>query len=145
MTGVISAIILSAVIDNNHIPAIVACCFGATAPDWLEIARTDKDTGVRYSIIPHRTITHWLPAWVILLVASAFFMPGFFAAIGVGFALGGLTHLAFDAPNPRGIPVWNPYQNKSLNLWPSGTNEWLLIPAYFLFAVILVLIIWRIR
>lgn len=145
VTGLISAIVLSAAMSNHQLPAVFFCLIGGTAPDWLEIARTDKETGVRTSIIPHRTITHWLPLWLILLAVSIWNMPGFFAAAGVGFAVGGLTHLLFDIPNPMGIPVLNPNKNISLNLWRSGKNEWLLIPAYFLIALVIVLIIWRFR
>lgn len=145
VTGLISAIVLSAVMSSNQLFAAFFCILGGTAPDWLEIARTDKETGVRSSIIPHRTITHWLPLWILLLAVSIWFMPGFFAAAGVGFAVGGLTHLLFDIPNPMGIPVLNPRKNTSLNLWRSGTNEWLLIPAYFLIALVIVLITWRIK
>ena len=48
--------------------------FGSTAPDWLEIRR-GGDT-----LIPHRTITHWIPIWVGLFFWSVFSVnPDYFS------------------------------------------------------------------
>lgn len=110
---------------------------GSTAPDWLEIV---KSNGAR--VIRHRTITHWLPLWIglfyifysiltkdnkfifvyninsnlnyIITMTSSFFL---------GFTIGGLLHLLYDIPNPMGIPILTPYKRFSFKLWRSGKNE----------------------
>lgn len=133
-TGILSAIILVSIYPKFPIPAAFACCFGATAPDWLEIAWTDKESNERKSLIPHRTITHWLVLWVILLLVGIYFNGLFFGALALGFAVGGLTHLMFDVPNPMGIPVLNPFKNTSMKLWNSGQHEWLVVSGYAVFA-----------
>ncbi len=103
-----------------------AALSGANAPDWLEVASRTED-GQRRSLIPHRTITHWLPLWIIALwwgTANAGDTVGVFV---VGFTIGGLMHLAMDWPNPMGIPVWVPWRRVSGRLWQSGRREIFLV------------------
>lgn len=129
LTGFITAALLLTVMPDLNVFGLVACVAGATAPDWLELARHDSD-GQRYSLIPHRTITHWLVLWIVLGICCFIFRHELFGAIGFGFAMGGLTHLAFDIPNPSGIPVLNPLKNTSLKFWSSGELEWIVVPGY---------------
>jgi len=107
--------------------------FGSTAPDWLEIRRGGN------TLIPHRTITHFVPLWVGLLLLSLFSVnPELFHVLSflehyalneiirdclLGFAIGGLLHLLFDLPNPMGIPFLLPFHRISLGLWRSGEME----------------------
>ncbi|MHB1666149.1 metal-dependent hydrolase [Thiomonas sp.] len=127
LTGLGTAAIALALVDlrGGHMLAWLgstAAFFGATAPDWLE-APYGWARRKRLSLIPHRTITHWLPLWVLLLglgVAYGRSPPG---AMAMGFALGGLVHLAMDVPNPMGIPVFVPNQRVSLRWWKSGQHE----------------------
>lgn len=105
--------------------AITAATVGATAPDWLEIR-----TGGR-TLIPHRTLTHYLPVWVALLIAGAWWadhqaVPG---ALLLGFALGGLAHWLGDLGTPMGVPVWRPFHRTSLHLWRTGTSQWIPVAA----------------
>lgn len=90
---------------------------GATAPDWLEVAWFSK--GVRHSLIPHRTWTHWLLPWGWLYgyaLLSLDQQP--WASAMLGFAVGGLLHLLMDLPNPSGIRFLHPFRQRiSLNWW----------------------------
>jgi inner membrane protein len=118
----------------------IATIFGSTAPDWMEIRRGEK------TLIPHRTITHWLPIWILLFVYSlSQFNPSIisfiadinddlylaltyklnviYSSILLGFSIGGLLHLLVDLPNPMGIPILSPMHRFSLNLWNSGQFE----------------------
>ncbi|MBN6740612.1 metal-dependent hydrolase [Acidithiobacillus sp. MC6.1] len=125
--------------------AIPTGIIGGTAPDWLEVAHAEysqaRQQWVRVSVIPHRTVTHWWPLWVLALAAATtlsfpttttyhlfslrldpdqFLMP-----TCMGFVAGGLMHLLMDLPNPTGIPIVTPFSRsrKSLHLWRSG-NHW---------------------
>lgn len=121
---------------------VAGMIFGSTAPDWMEIRKKTGGT-----IIPHRTITHWLPLWVLLFMFSVSNLPSqgivpydvfkiakdsvlnldsittYVFAFLTGFSLGGLLHLATDIPNPMGIPILTPKNRFSLKLWESGKNE----------------------
>lgn len=90
---------------------------GATAPDWLELAWFRK--GVRHSLIPHRTWTHWLLPWG-WLYGYAFLSLDLqpWASAALGFAVGGLLHLLMDLPNPSGIRFLHPFRQRiTLNWW----------------------------
>lgn len=144
MTGVGAAVLSFGVLfrfgwppDGQEVQCVmalvIAAFFGATAPDWMEVAVWFL--GKRASVIEHRTYTHWLPAWLALLVASwaaystGVIQPGYVPLAGFGFAIGGLTHLICDIPNPTGIPVFHPTRRVSLNLWRSGRMDWVMAPA----------------
>lgn len=124
--------------------------FGATAPDWMEIRKKSGGT-----VIVHRTWTHWLPLWILLLMfgcsqisqnpilgMDTVTKPLFdYLNIGlnhiiasgiIGFSLGGLLHLLVDIPNPMGIPILTPYSRFSLKLWKSGKLEPLICFVLFL-------------
>ena len=131
---------------NSHIVSMIASLAllsGSTAPDWLEIRKKKGGT-----IITHRTITHWLPLWILMLFGANFLMVNetfelmgavynsnkYFAACILGFSVGGLLHLAVDFPNPMGVPVFTPKHRISLNLWKSGKKEGLIISMIVLFS-----------
>lgn len=116
--------------------------WGATAPDWLEIAHAEKDYNgkwSRVSVIPHRTFTHWLPLWVVPTIGILWLLPngaaimqhpaeGEVMALLLGFLVGGISHLLCDIPNPTGIPVLLPGKKHriSFRLWRSGSGfEWI--------------------
>lgn len=115
------------------IGAIISGWAGGTAPDWLEIARAQKTNLNNYerkSLIPHRTITHWWPIWIIplsFLVFEVFYTHESFEGLFISFLIisfifGALTHLLMDVPNPMGIPIKLPFKKYrySLHLWNSG-------------------------
>ncbi len=116
--------------------ATIFVIIGSTAPDWLEIRSGE------YTMIPHRTITHWLPLWVFGFLTAIYSLSPYYFSIFdymtfldsfilgeiaasclLGFSIGGLLHLLFDLPNPMGIPVLTPIHRFSLKLWNSGSME----------------------
>jgi inner membrane protein len=113
--------------------AVLGHILGATAPDWMEI-RVKSGEGMR-TLIPHRTITHWLPIWLVMFYFSyatatesidlGIPINGYLVEFIMGFAIGGLLHLLTDLPNPAGIPIISPSGKFrfSLKLWKSGKNE----------------------
>ncbi|MBU2771599.1 metal-dependent hydrolase [Acidithiobacillus caldus] len=124
--------------------AIPTGIIGGTAPDWLEVAHAEySQTRQKWglvSLIPHRTITHWWPLWVLALVVACSLpfpfttfhifavllnLGRFIQPACIGFAAGGLMHLLMDLTNPTGIPIATPFSRsrKSLHLWRSG-NPW---------------------
>lgn len=81
---------------------------GASAPDWMEIAIHRKDR--RYSLIPHRTLTHWPPIWI----AFAWYvwelnLPWYVESIAFGFIASSLLHIATDALSKSGVPILLPF------------------------------------
>lgn len=92
---------------------------GSTAPDWLEI-RIGPAT-----LIPHRTVTHWLLPWLGLVGLSAVWLSDapLLSALLFGFSVGGLSHVIGDAGTPSGVPVWHPAKRHSMQLWDGGTSE----------------------
>lgn len=122
------------------------CVSGATAPDWLEIRKKGGGT-----VIKHRTITHWVLLWVLLLalglnitnleilsdtiLSSDLFLLSSLGALIVGFSAGGLSHLLTDLPNKQGIPILFPNQRFCLYAWKSGRNEQFLITMAYVFSI----------
>lgn len=66
----------------------------------------------RLSIIPHRTLTHWLYVYVALLFASHR-LSGLAQELIVGLCAGALLHIALDAFSPMGIPLGNPFGQRT--------------------------------
>lgn len=106
---------------------LTGAVLGGRAPDKLEIAKWWLDK--RYSLIPHRTLTHWWPLWVGLLVWSIVLIQDSYGftdkAISwglLGFALSGVLHLVFDVMTPTGIPLVSPFGDRfSLKVYRSGS------------------------
>jgi inner membrane protein len=88
---------------------------GSTAPDYLEMPSWSQ--GVRSSIIPHRTITHWVAGWIALLgwtwwnmqhQSAALPLVGVYAVFG--FASSALLHCLMDGLTPMGVPWILPFR-----------------------------------
>jgi len=109
--------------------AAIFAIIGGTAPDWLEIAKWKN--GVRQSVIPHRTITHWMMMWMGLLGYAAFQLhqPNHSSleiiafTVLLGFTAGGLSHVFSDYLTPMGVPVINPMRRKTMYLVHSTALE----------------------
>jgi inner membrane protein len=145
-------------LNYDNIESTISCVgllLGSTAPDYLEIRKKNGGT-----LIKHRTITHWLPLWILLSLFSLLavnvnipFIPdqlynlksissinfhSYISSILVGFSFGGLLHLLVDLPNPMGIPILTPYHRFSLKLWNSGKLEPLIVFVFFLISCLYV-------
>jgi membrane-bound metal-dependent hydrolase YbcI (DUF457 family) len=141
--GIAAGVMAAAIIEHSgsggsyHIMSILAALMaiaGGTAPDWLEINPMSR----RHQLwVNHRTITHWGIAWLALLGYS-FKSLGYswWAAPMFGFAMGGVSHLFADAPNPLGIP-WV-FRRRSLNLWTSGRCDFILVAFSWIAAFFLI-------
>lgn len=147
-TGIaVSAAVYKFSFDFGFSPMVAVAAFliGVTAPDWMEIRKSGGGT-----LIKHRTITHWLPVWILVFCLSFWageidpkylsFMGGaiegnvasYIQSFFLGFSLGGLLHLLTDIPNPMGIPILTPTKRFSLKLWKSGKNEAAIVAVLFL-------------
>ena len=103
------------------LPAMIAALTTTTAPDWLEPP-----------FLPHRTLTHWPPIWLILPYAIGSFLhtthlsptaQALLTSLSFGFSAGCLMHILTDAPNPMGIPWILPWKRWSPKWWKSGQYE----------------------
>lgn len=94
--------------------------WGGTAPDWLEIAKWKN--GERTSMIPHRTLTHWVvlwaggSAWCIYILYDGVYSSvlSMLTSVLFGFLMGGLSHVLCDWLTPMGIPISTPFSRSSL-------------------------------
>lgn len=114
--GLLAAPLLLAHVGPTAWLVVPSAVFGGTAPDRIEWLGHER-------WCEHRTITHWWPIWFALLGWAAWHLPSIWAVIGVGFALGSVSHLVCDWPNPTGIPILHPWRRNSLHLWRSGEHE----------------------
>lgn len=90
---------------------VAAALAGARAPDALEIYRWRN--GKRYSLIPHRTLTHWPPAWIALALVLVPLVPDDYRLVLVSFLSSVALHLLLDAITPSGIPLGMPFGRRS--------------------------------
>ena len=140
-TGVAFGLIISALLYRHiglpGLAALPAGTLGGNAPDSLEwIVRG------RARWCEHRTLTHWWPWWVAALAIAVTHLPAIWAIALLGYAMGGLSHLLLDWPNPTGIPFLHPWDHRTLGLWDSGEMEWVLLPAVTLVVTIVFMSTW---
>lgn len=118
------------------------CIAGARAPDWLEIAGYNKRKEQRWSVIPHRTITHWPWLWAPITGLATLLLLGDVAdtrpliAI-IGFAASCLLHIGMDYLTPAGVPLGlNPFgKHASARIMRTGSAGEILV-SVVAFAVI---------
>lgn len=89
--------------------------FGASAPDWMEIAtwRTKRhwfsaNENQRISLIPHRSITHTISLWVPATLYSVHLVIAGHTYVNLvmfAFCVSAMTHLLLDIRTPMGIPL----------------------------------------
>lgn len=117
-TGAVLAYTFASTPTNTAL-LFAGAVLGASAPDWMEIPVWVRkrhwfsaDESQRYSLIPHRTITHTLSLWVVAL-AICLYRFGFFGSaapsrlglVCLAFCVSGLGHLVLDGRTPMGIPL----------------------------------------
>ncbi|WP_186214898.1 metal-dependent hydrolase [Burkholderia gladioli] len=88
------------------------CLCGSSSPDFLELPWWSW-FGTRHSLIPHRTITHWMLAWVILTAwvwLRLWREQSFWWCIAAGFCASSLLHVLMDYNTPMGVPVFHPWK-----------------------------------
>lgn len=137
LTGVGAAFIAAALMRFNsgtEAQQVIAwfVAMGTTRiPDLIEFP-TFQNGYIKNSLIPHRTITHWPLLWIALWWYCNTF-GGYIAAAGLGIAVGAMTHILWDAPNPMGIPWFLPHKRLSFGrrgLWRSGRGDYLIAVFY---------------
>lgn len=136
---------------THDVAASAAVVAGALVPDAAE-GVIGYPFGIRWSIIPHRTLTHW----PYLYLAAAFIAHRFAgtgslgeiaASIVFGLAVGAVLHLALDVLSPCGVPLGNPFGPRTSIgfrrtgntpcLYKTGTlSEWPIIGALIAVAVV---------
>ena len=97
---------------------------GSSAPDWSELAwhtgggkkkgwlSFGYEDGMRHSIIPHRTITHWYLAWTIFVVLAGYNLfrnQGLFDYFLCAFLMSGWLHIRMDSKTSMGVPWFHPW------------------------------------
>lgn len=90
---------------------IAGFVLGSRAPDVLEIASFVG--GERVSLIPHRTFTHWIPLWMLVLLGVWMLWiqpatPIWAKALVAGFGASGALHVLMDFMSPTGVPLLLP-------------------------------------
>ena len=137
LTGVGAAFIaagLMHLLDGSEVQQVIAwfVALGTVRiPDSIEFP-TYQNGFKKDSLIPHRTITHWPILWVgVWWYCST--LGDYPEAAGLGLAVGALTHIVCDAPNPMGIPWILPHKRVSIGrrgLWRSGKGDYLIAAVY---------------
>ena len=84
---------LAATINPLLVPVGV---IGSTAPDWIEYALKP------FYPVQHRTVTHIVLYWIAAIVFFALVID--YQHIGLGFAIGGFSHVMGDAFTISGVP-----------------------------------------
>jgi inner membrane protein len=108
-----------AVYERSASPTLaVATLMGSSFPDIGEIVQFRGRW--RASLIPHRTLTHWIPLYVAIVFALPILtpnLPWWLANLIKGICFGSLLHIALDMFSPAGIPLLHPFgTRRSLGL-----------------------------
>lgn len=124
LAGVIVAAAGGYVISGSHDPLSGAlwaggAMLGTRAPDWMEMFRWVG--GRRFSLIPHRTLTHWPPLWVAFSIAAALTLQGDGLLVATAALTTAWLHLLLDFATPSGIPLLQPFGKRyTARLYRSG-------------------------
>ena len=99
---------------TSNAPIALACVAGSQVPDVAEMV-LGYPFGMRLSLVPHRTLTHWpyLYAFGIILAATLHTRAPLAAALVLGICLGALLHLSLDILTPTGIPLGSPFGTRT--------------------------------
>ena len=95
----VSHIVIGGAITFAFAPPLVPIgILGGTAPDWMEIVADRLKRPVK-----HRTVTHYLAAWVLVICFSVFVWD--FYNLIFWFGIGGLSHVIADSLTVQGVPL----------------------------------------
>lgn len=103
-----AATVLANDLNSSGLATAVGVVFGASGPDWLEIVRWSP-YGERMSAIPHRTLTHYWPAWMFVAIVSMA-LPWPLNLLVFGFSASCLLHILVDLGSPMGCPLVTPWR-----------------------------------
>lgn len=109
----VASLALAAHPTANAVPVVAGIAAGGTLPDVAEFVWWTN--GLRRSLIPHRTFTHWPPLWLAIAITGTL-LRNAVAHCVAGLAVGALLHLTLDAYSPSGIPLVHP--NRRVRLRP---------------------------
>lgn len=102
---------------------------GSRAPDHLE------GEFLNHRIIRHRTLTHWFPFWLIVLILGIHETTRTSLSwLLVGYSGAALLHIFCDALTPMGVPVLTPWRRVSLRMVHGWAGELTVIVLAFLSA-----------
>lgn len=108
----VGSALLATALGGSALLAFVCTFPGSTAPDWLEIPYGERGE-TRRSVIPHRTLTHFVPLWVALFGGALWWLTqtppaleNLLASALLGFSAGALSHLLLDLLTPLGVPLF---------------------------------------
>ena len=112
-----------AIYERSASPTLaLGTLLGSSFPDIGEIVQFFGRW--RASLIPHRTLTHWIPLYVILIIALPTIAPGmpwWALNLARGVCCGSLLHIVLDAFSPVGIPLFNPFGTR-VSVGPSRSG-----------------------
>jgi inner membrane protein len=90
----------------------VGAVIGSSAPDQLEFPSWNH-LGERSSFIPHRSITHFVPAWIVCaMISNQIQSP--WSNLLFGIALSAMLHILIDYGSPCGVPILHPFRRHKL-------------------------------
>ncbi len=89
--------------------AVPAAILGSTAPDWMEMVAKP------FRRIKHRTTTHIVLYWIALVLFFKFVGIDW-RGFGLGFAVGGLSHVLADSFTIAGVP-FSPWSDARFHLF----------------------------
>jgi inner membrane protein len=114
----------------------VGAVVGASFPDSLEMPSFYN--GKRDSLIPHRTLTHFAPLWLLaILVGHYLSMPWWAHSLVLGVALAALLHIVVDFGSPMGCPLLHPLRRVRIRrpiYWTGTASEFPVIALFFVVA-----------
>jgi inner membrane protein len=118
-----AAALAYAVYERSASPTLtLGTLLGSSFPDIGEIVQFRGRW--RTSLIPHRTLTHWIPLYVVIIAALplvASELPWWAVNLIKGICFGSILHVVLDMYSPAGIPLLHPFgARRSFGLRRSG-------------------------
>ena len=114
--------------EYHHFDLIVsmlACIFGAAAPD-IDTARLRGKHNLAAKLFKvHRGITHSLLLPVIIFVLASYTKNLILASALIGFAFGWTAHVIEDCFNAKGCPLFMPFTKKHFHIAKFMSNSFL--------------------